>query len=207
MASKADRFYFENLNEAAEFSCKAAEYLETCINTFHPEKLSEMMRTIHEFEHGGDVKKHEMSSALSKAFVTPIEREDLALISQNIDEVTDSIEEVLQILYIYRIRTILPEAREFAAKLTLCCKLMKDMLAEFINFKKSSKLHTMVVELNNVEEECDALYLEAMLKLHDHCKDTLEMVSWRDIYNKLENCVDACEHVSDCIDTVIMKNT
>jgi uncharacterized protein Yka (UPF0111/DUF47 family) len=207
MASKADRFYFENLNEAAEFSCKAAEYLETCINTFHPEKLSEMMRTIHEFEHGGDVKKHEMSSALSKAFVTTIEREDLALISQNIDEVTDSIEEVLQILYIYRIRTILPEAREFAAKLTLCCKLMKDMLAEFINFKKSSKLHTMVVELNNVEEECDALYLEAMLKLHDHCKDTLEMVSWRDIYNKLENCVDACEHVSDCIDTVIMKNT
>lgn len=33
------------------------------------------------------------------------------------------------------------------------------------------------------------------------------VIAWRDIYGCLEACADACEHVSECVGTVIMKNT
>ncbi len=205
--AKADRLYFENLVSAANYSCVAADYLVECLAGYQPANLKDMLTTMHEHEHAGDSKKHEMSSALAKAFVTPVDREDLALISQNIDEVTDCIEEVLQAFYMYRIQSVVPEAVDFARKITDCCRLMKDMLVEFVNFKKPQKLHDMIIELSHKEEECDKLYIEATMLLNDHCDNMLDIISWREIYNKMENCADACEHVGDCVETVVMKNS
>ena len=207
MANKADRFYFENFIAATEQSRAAAHYLVECLAEYDASKLSTMLENMHAIEHEADGKKHEMSAALAKAFVTPIDREDLDLISHDIDDVTDNIEEVLQRFYMNRITTVLPDAIEFARKLESCCALMKDIMVEFVNFKKSSKLHDMIVELNHVEEECDRLYLLAVYNLRDHCTDVLDIISWREIYDCLEACADACEHVGDCVETVIMKNT
>ncbi|MBQ1264293.1 MAG: DUF47 domain-containing protein [Oscillospiraceae bacterium] len=207
MANKADRFYFENLSAAAECSCKTAEYLLECVNNYDLSKIKDMIETMHEYEHAGDIKKHEMSRALAKAFVTPVEREDLALISQNIDEVTDSIEEILQAFYMYQIKAITPEAVTFAAKIVESCHLMKTMLDEFVNFKKPTKLHQLIIDLNQIEEDCDVIYIDATLRLPQHRTDPLDIISWRDIYNRMENCADACEHVGDCVESVVMKNS
>lgn len=207
MKNKADRFYFENFVDASDAACTAAEYLVKCIKGYDTAKLPEMLQEMHHYEHAGDTKKHEMSAALAKAFVTPIDREDLALISQSIDEVTDCIEEILQRIYVNQVTTVLPEAITFAEKLVGSCQLMKQMLSEFGNFKKPAKLHEMIVELNHYEEECDKMYLEATVKIRTHCTDVLEIISWREIYDKMEDCADACEHVGDCVDMVVMKNT
>lgn len=205
--AKADRLYFENLVASAQCACQAADYLVECLSGYQPERLERMLKSMHEHEHAGDNKKHEMSSALAKAFVTPVDREDLALISQNIDDVTDSIEEVLQAFYMYRIQSVVPEAVEFAKNITQCCALMRDMLVEFVNFKKPQKLHDMIVELSHREEVCDGLYINATMLLNERCDNMLDIISWREIYNRLENCADACEHVGDCVDMVVMKNS
>ncbi len=207
MSNKANKFYYENFIAAGECSRKAAEYLSNYMKNYKPEEIEMSLVTIHNIEHEGDVKKHEMSAALAKAFVTPVDREDLALISDNIDNVTDIVEEILQRLYVDRIQTILPEAIVFSEKLVECCGLMTDMLREFESFKKPAKLRQMIIELNRVEEECDALYLKALRSIYDHCTDTLEIIFWRGIYDRMEKCADACEHVGDCVETVVMKNT
>ncbi len=205
--AKADRFYFENFVAAAEQSGRAATYLSDFLKNYDSTRLEDALHSVHELEHAGDEKKHEMSAALAKAFVTPVDREDLALISQNIDDVTDSVEEVLQQFYMDDIKTVLPEAVEFADKLVGCCALMTDMLREFPNFKKPARLHELIIELNHAEEECDVLYLRAIRAVRTHCSDTLEVLFWREIYECMEACADACEHVGDCVETVVMKNT
>ncbi len=205
--AKADRFYFDNFVEAGTQSSKAAAYLADFLKNYDPATLGNAVLSLHEIEHAGDLKKHEMTAALAKAFVTPVDREDLALISQNIDDVTDTIEEVLQQFYMDGIKTVLPEAIEFADKLVGCCDLMVQMLREFVNFKKPARLHEMIIELNHAEEECDALYLKAVLAVPTHTSDVLEILFWREIYECLESCADACEHVGDCVETVVMKNT
>ena len=58
-----------------------------------------------------------------------------------------------------------------------------------------------------VEEECDKLYLASMRALTQNTTDVLRTISWRKIYESLEACSDACEHVSECVGSVIMKNT
>ena len=80
-------------------------------------------------------------------------------------------------------------------------------MGEFENFKRSKKIKELIVALNDVEEECDQLYLRSMRDLTQNGKDVLAILAWRDIYEGLEACADACEHVSECVGTVIMKNT
>lgn len=207
MANKADRFYFENFVQAADCCCKAADYLVECLTDYDPTRIRSMLESMHTYEHMADGKKHEMSSALAKAFVTPLDREDLDELSQNIDEAVDAIEEVLQRFYVNQIQKVTPEAVEFAKKIACCAQMMKQMLVEFENYKKYEGLRRMIIELNNKEEECDAFYLEATVKLREQCTDVLEIISWREIYDYMENCADACEHVADSVETVVMKNT
>ena len=78
---------------------------------------------------------------------------------------------------------------------------------EFENFKKSKKIHALIVKINEVEEECDVLYLSSMRKLILENQDVMATISWREIYECLEACADACENVSECVGSVIMKNT
>lgn len=80
-------------------------------------------------------------------------------------------------------------------------------MQELGNFKKPQKLHELIIRLNHQEEECDKLYLKATRHIQDHTADILTILFWREIYDKLEACADACEHVGDSIETIVMKNT
>ena len=207
MAKKSDNYYFENFIQCVECGCQAAMMLEENLANFDVNRLSENLDELHKIEHDADKKKHEMMGVLVKAFITPIEREDIILLSQCIDEVTDQIEDVLIRIYINNVHTIRPEALQFTKVIIRCCKVLKEIMEEFANFKKSKTLHGLIIEINALEEEGDRLIIDSMRRLHTEVTDPLEIIAWREIYNFLEKCCDACEHVADAVESVIMKNT
>ena len=205
--AKSDKFYFQNFASCTLLSKEAAEYLVQCMENYDPDNMVSMLANMHAIEHQADVQKHAMNEALNKAFVTPVDREDLDMLSHRLDDVTDQIEEILQKFYIYNIPQIQPAAIAFAKKLVEACDMLCQIMAEFEHFKKSKKIRQLVIQLNDVEEACDELYLSTMRKLTENSTDVLLTISWRNIYECLEACADACEHVGDCIGSVIMKNT
>lgn len=205
--AKGDKFYFDNFVETTKISKEAAEYLVKCLENYNPDNIEEMLKNMHEIEHRADVKKHEMNEALVKAFVTPVDREDLAMLSHNLDQVTDRIEEVLQKFYIYNIQTVEPSSIEFARKLVSSCELLCELMVEFENFKRSKKIKSLIIALNDIEEECDQMFLTSMRAISKNPADAYTAISLCKIYDCFESCADACEHASECVETVIMKNT
>lgn len=205
--AKGDKFYFENFAACAALSKKAASYLVECLESYDPENIEEMLQRMHEIEHAADKKKHEMTDALARAFVTPVDREDLDMLSHTLDQVTDRLEEIMQKFYIYNIQTVAPTVIEFAKRLVDACELLCRLMDELEDFKRSRKIRELIIGLNDAEEECDRLYLSAMRALTKESTDVLMIVSMRKIYDCFEACADACEHVGECVGTVIMKNT
>ncbi len=205
--AKGDKFYFDNFVASAALSKEAAAYLVTCLENYDPDNIERMMEEMHAIEHRADTKKHELNAVLSKAFVTPVDREDLDMLSHQLDNVTDSIEEVLQMCYINNLTAVRPDAVEFARQIVKCCDILCDVMREFENFKKSKRIHQLVIALNDMEEECDKLYLSSLRAANAALTDPIALIAWRDVYRSLEACADACEHVSGCVETVVMKNT
>ena len=102
--AKGDKFYFENFAASTTLAKEAANYLVECLENYNWDNIQQMLTKMHEIEHSADKKKHEMNEALAKAFVTPVDREDLDMLSHQIDDVADEIEDVLQKFYIYNIQ-------------------------------------------------------------------------------------------------------
>lgn len=207
MSKKSDSYYFENFIECVECGCQAAKMLEENLTNFDTALLEENLDRLHKIEHDADKKKHEMMAVLVRAFITPIEREDIILLSQSIDEVTDKIEDVMIRIYINNINTIRPEAIAFIKVIIRCCRALKEMMEEFADFKKSKTLHGLIIEINALEEEGDRLFIDSMRALHTEVTDPIQIIAWREIFVYLEKCCDACEHVADVVESVIMKNT
>lgn len=207
MSKKQDSYYFENFSACVACACEAAHYLEDALKNFDPERLHAMLDDLHRVEHSADEKKHELSNVLAKAFITPIEREDILLMSQSIDEITDKIEDVMLRLYCNNVQTIRADAIELGAVLIKCCEELRLLVGEFADFRKSKKLREYIVHINTMEEQADHLFIESMRRLHTTSKDPLEIICWREIYIYLEKCADACEHVADAVESVIMKNS
>ena len=97
------------------------------MRSFDPARIKERLDEMHAVEHAADDKKHELLNVLAKAFITPIEREDIMLLSQNIDEVTDKIEDVLLRMYCNNVQTIRPDALELSGVVIRCCEEAKGM--------------------------------------------------------------------------------
>lgn len=199
--------YFDSFVRMVEFSCESAQILQRVMTNYDPSKIKDQMIEMHEIEHGGDTCKHEMMNALVKEFITPIEREDITGIGQEIDEVTDTIEDVLMRLYMFNIQTIRPEAIEFVEVIVKCCDALKKALQDFHNFKKSTTVKTSIIEINRLEEDGDKLYTEAVRNLHTTSKDPIEIMVWSETFDRLEKCCDACEDVANMMESVILKNS
>ncbi len=207
MAKKQDMFYFDNFCTCADFSCQAACLLDRTMREFNPAQIKEKLDEMHTVEHAADEKKHEMLHILAKAFITPIEREDIASLSEQIDDLTDKIEEVFIRIYINNVSTIRPEALKMLDLVIQCCEEVCGLMREFANFRRSKELKDRIIQINSLEEEADRLYIASMYSLHSEEKDVLAVIAWREIYSYLEKCADACEHAADVVESVVMKNS
>jgi uncharacterized protein len=207
MKNSKDYNYFEAFVNLSKFSLNSAEILNKTLHEYDSSKLETKIREMHNIEHSADIAKHDMLNRLVKEFLPPIEREDIISLSQKIDDVTDAVEDVLICFDIYNIKVVRPEIFKFTDLIVSCCKSMDVALVEFQNFKKSNRLHQEVIEINRLEEEGDALYVNGVRNLYKTSKDPIELMVWTEIFSKLEKCCDACETVANDIENIVMKNS
>ncbi len=205
MSKKQNAYYFNNFSQCAEYATQAAGLLGNIIKNFDENNYQAYMDEMHEIEHAADMKKHEMSEVLIKAFITPIDREDIVQVSQNLDELVDKLEDVLIRMYCNHVHAIRLDAIALVDVVIRCCNEVNGVMTEFADFKHSKKLKEHLININSLEEEADKLYISCMHELHGE-KDFMTVIAWRDVYTYLEKCADTAEHLADIVESVIMKN-
>ena len=208
MKTKKKNFdYFESLVNMSVYALEEANLLKSIFVDFKPEELEEQRSRMHDLEHRCDMEKHDLTTALVKEFLPPVDRDDLFRLSHVTDNLTDSVESVVAFLYMADIKSLRADAVAFAELIIECCENAVRLLKEFRNFKKSEKLKDIVITLNDLEEKGDRLYAEAVRRLSREAQTTREVIEWRDIYRNFENCFDAADSIADNIESVVMKNT
>lgn len=207
MSKKQDAYYFNNFKECAECSAKSARLLYSIISDFDASRLEDYLNEMHEIENEADIKKHEITEVLVKAFITPIDREDIVEVSRNLDDLTDRIEDVLIKIYCNNITVIRPEALALVERIVKSSEAVLELMEEFPKYKRSKTLKENIININSLEEESDKLYIECMHKLHTEKDNPMEVIAWRDIFACIEKCADTAEHIADIVESVIMKNS
>ena len=200
--------YFISFEKIAAKGSEIARMLIRSCEEFQQETFPEHLAAMHQLEHEADLMGHEMMHHLARDFITPIERDDLIQLANELDEVIDAIEDVLMRVYMYNVPSILPDAVSFAKTILHCAEILEQSVKEFSQFKKSKTLAGLLIEVNRLEEEGDKHYTEAVRALYSGSSlPPLEVMGWTEIYHRMERCCDNCEHAADVMERVIMNNT
>ena len=208
MGLKSKFNYFDAFEEQADLACQEAELLVEAIDNFTTsEDLLPVIERAHAIENTGDEVSHKIYSALAVDFITPIEREDIIAMTQNLDEVIDYMESTVQRFYMLNVSSMHPRAGEFAQLLRKGCYALKAAMHAFRDFKKSKILQKQIISVSDVEEEADRLFFSVMHDLYaEGTHDPINVLVWDKLFQRMENAADACEHVVDTMGTVILKN-
>lgn len=206
MKKKKEDYYYKNLRTCVDYSHRAALFLQETVENFDKKSIKERLDVMHELEQKADSKKHKMMAALSQAFITPIEREDLMALSSYLDDITDAVEEVLLQIYMCNIDSIRSDVAPTIRLLVECIGALTDVIGELSNFKHSKVMEDYIIRVNDLEEKGDQRYVENMYRLHQE-ENMKTVLIWRTIYEFIEHCFDTCEHAADIVETVMMKNS
>lgn len=212
MADKGDKKkkydYFDDFKMLSEIAIEEADLLVECIEDFSSaEELKPALERAHDIERAGDDVNHDVLSRVATDFITPIEREDLIDMAESLDDVVDCIESVIQHFYLYDVHFMHHDALDFAKLIKKSCESLDAAMKDFRNFKKSKSFKKLILSVTDNEEEADRLYAEVIRKLYTHDVDNpLRVQVWTQLFHRMENCCDACEHAADTMNSIMLRN-
>ena len=208
--AKKERFnYFDAFESQVAVAEEEIEVLIDAIENFSTaDDLQPVLERAHEIEHRGDEINHIILTNVSTDFITPIERGDIIELAQNLDTLTDMIEGIIQRFYMFDIHFMHPQAIEFANIIRKSLKALRKSMGTFREFKKVKKIRAMVEDVNQFEEQADALYVETIRHLYtvDALNDAVRVEVWSRLFDRLEGTCDACETVADTMASIMLKN-
>ena len=197
-----EREFFDLFEEAAGNIVRAADLLLEMIRDF-PEK-SGLAREILIAEQEGDRITHDIIKRLNQTFVTPIDREDIYGLASALDDVVDFTEEAADFLILYKVEAPMEQSVRLAEVLVTACRQIAEAMPRMRGFKDISHY---TVEVNRLENDGDRISREAMAALFDHGIDPMVVIRWKDIYERLEQAIDATERVANILEGIVIKNS
>lgn len=155
-------------------------------------------------EQEGDRITHDVIQRLNNTFVTPIDREDILELASRIDDIVDFTEEVADYLGLYKIEAPMEQAQRLAHILFQSTRQIVEAIPRMRDFKDISHY---TVEVNRLENEGDRVVREAIASLFDNGIDPMVVIRWKDLFERLEDAIDATEHVANVLEGIVIKNS
>lgn len=159
-----------------------------------------------ELEHEADVITHKTYEKMHKTFLTPIDREDIYALVNKMDSVMDVIEATAVRIYMYKVKKPEDELIKQAEILYQAIQKIKDIVHGLRNMKNSKMILDGCVEINTLENAGDILLRSIITELFEKETDAIELMKWKEIFERLEEALDVCEDVSNIVEGIVLKH-
>jgi predicted phosphate transport protein (TIGR00153 family) len=159
---------------------------------------------IKELEHEADRIVSELLSQTNSLFITPYDRDDLMTLAFAVDDVADAGENAAEIFGLYSVESPTKQAIELCALYVRASERLASLLANLKDLHGSSD---EIRAIKEIEDEADDVARAARASLFkDDRIDPVIVIRWKDIYEALEDAVDACETAAHRVGNILVKN-
>jgi predicted phosphate transport protein (TIGR00153 family) len=196
------REFFDLFNQAARNAVDISQRLIDLLDEF-PERADEGVRDVKELEHLGDRLTHELVDLINRTFVTPFDRDDMFRLAGALDDICDHVDDAAEKIVGYGAREIHEPAKRQAAVIHRAAAKLSEAIGRLEGFKDSRR---QLIELRELEDEGDRIARQAIAELFGGGVDAIALIRWKDIYEQLEEAVDACENAADVLEAILVKN-
>jgi uncharacterized protein len=199
---REDKF-FDLFEASAQNVAKSARALKELVDTW--ENVAQQVDKITELEHEGDAITHRIMEQLHRSFITPFDREDIALLAHSLDDIIDFIQAAADTMLLYKVERPSQTARDLAEVIVQCADEVARGMPFLRQRGKLKQLLEACVEMNRLENVADSIYRAALGELFNS-SDIAGIIKWREIYEQMESATDRCEDVADVLEGVALKH-
>lgn len=161
---------------------------------------------IKEIEHEADVITHRTYEKMHTTFLTPLDREDIYTLVNNMDSILDLIEASAARMYLYKIKKPTEEIKAMAKVLNRCIAALKQVVHGLRDLKNTKLMSEISVTIHTLENEGDVLVRGSVAKLFEDKVDVYDLIKWKEIYERIEEAIDICEDVSNIVEGIVLKH-
>lgn len=189
------------LEEAGNNAERAATLLRDMLADF-PER-SELARDVLLCEQHGDRITHDVMQRLN-VNGTPggVERGDAHALAGALDDVVDHAEEAADFLGLYGIEAPMEQAVELSGVLVGAAGALTHAIG---SLRGANDLSTHLVRVHQLENEGDRISRDAIAALFTGHIDPMVVIRWKDVFESLEEAIDACETAANIIEGIDLK--
>jgi predicted phosphate transport protein (TIGR00153 family) len=196
------RTFFALLQEAGANAESATDKLDRLMRTWPDEH--ELRAEVKQLEEEGDRITHDILHQLHATTNTPLDREDIHALAVALDDVVDYTEEAADVLGLYKIEAPMEQAVELTGVLR---DAGREVAKALDKLDTMSELDSHVLELDRLEDEGDRISRQALVSLFSGGIDPMVVIRWKDVFERLEQGIDACERVAHLLEGIVVKRS
>ena len=166
-----------------------------------PDQGNERQLDLKRLEEEGDRLTGAVIRHLHARAATPFPAVEAHRLISRLDDVLDYAEEVGDFMGLYRVEAATDQAVELAGILEAAGR---ELGAAMAGLDDLGALPPRLVTLNRLEEDGDRVERAALASLFDVGIDPMVVIRWKDIYERLEDGIDAAAHVGHTLEGLVV---
>jgi uncharacterized protein len=186
---------------AGQNALEAARLVDTRFRSFPEREVRQA--EVKELENRGDDLTRQIIELLNTQYITPFDREDIYDLAKSIDDVVDFLENASDLLTLYKIEQPMAQSLEQCRVLVVAADNLAQALAGLRGLRDAERY---LVAVKKLEDEADQIVRGAIASLFENHVDPVEVIRWKDIFEALEDAIDACETTADVVGNIVVKN-
>ena len=198
------KIFYELYQQSAENMVQTAQAMCDMVDSW--DNIEDRVAQIDEYEHKGDTTTHRIVELLHRTFVTPFDREDMALLAHSLDDVVDLIHAAAVAILIYKIEAPKEGAKALADIIVSAAKEVEVTMHQLRNHPNLKQVLEHCIEINRLENAADGVFRTAMAELFENCSNPADIIKWREILEHMESATDRCEDVANVLEGVALKH-
>ena len=195
--------FFDLFEASALNVVKGAKLLKDLVDNW--DNVADRVAKITDLEHDGDAITHQIMEQLHRTFVTPFDREDIALLAHSLDDIMDFVQAAADTMLLYKVERPGQAAKELADIIVQSADEVARAMPLLRHAGKLKLILEPCVEINRLENVADGVYRVALGDLFNGT-DIARIIKWREIYEELESATDRCEDVANVLEGVALKH-
>ena len=194
-------FYDQFAESAAHLVAGASLLAEMFTEGADHEEVAARMR---EAEHAADETTHEIVRTVNSTFITPFDREDIYALAAGLDDVMDLMDEVVDMLLLYEVKTLPAGLSEQVDLIRRCAEVTAEAMPRLRTMKELSEYW---IEINRLENAGDKNHRRILAHLFSGEYKAMEVLKLKDIAETLEAAIDAFEKVANTVEQIAVKES
>jgi uncharacterized protein len=154
-------------------------------------------------EREGDRIAHDILHRLAeRGSACALDAVDVHALTGALDDIVDHAEEAADQLGLYGVEAPMEQSQQMAEVLVAAADAVAGALHEW---RTGGDMSRSLVEVHRLENDADRLVRQAVASLFATGIDPMLVIRWKDIFETLEEAVDACERVANVLEGIVLK--